>query len=151
MGRISSIREHPIEKASKDDCIDCEAFAVLLQQVYESPGEHLHMGRDEIKSIPAFMMEELKLALKHMKQRKSPDKSGIVVELIQHAGESLLRKLLQTYNEILSSGVVPPKWHHTIFSMLPKSGDLKDASNWRPIAMVPVLYKVFARLLYQRI
>ena len=151
MGRIASVRAHPIEKMAQYDCIDCEAFAVLLQQVYESPGENLHMDRDEIKNIRAFMMDELKSALKHMAKRRSPDKSGIVVVLIQHAGEPLLGKLLQTYNEIISSGVVPSKWHCTIFSMLPKSGDLKDASNWRPIAILPILYKVFARLLYQRI
>ena len=30
-------------------------------------------------------------------------------------------------------------------------GDLKDASNWRPIAILPILYKIFARLLYQRL
>ena len=35
--------------------------------------------------------------------------------------------------------------------MLPKSGNLKEASNWRPIAILPVLYKLFSSLLYQRL
>ena len=35
--------------------------------------------------------------------------------------------------------------------MLPKSGDLKDPSNWRPIAILPILYKIFSRLLYHRL
>ena len=64
MGRIASVHAHPIEKMAQDDCIDFEAFVVLLEQVYESPGENLHMDRDEIKNIPTFMMDELKSTLK---------------------------------------------------------------------------------------
>ena len=89
--------------------------------------------------------------MKHTKKRRSPDTSGIVVELIQHAGTTFHEKLLNMYNGIISSGVVPLDWHSTVFSMLPKSGNLTDASNWRPIAILPVLYKIFARLLYHRI
>ena len=51
----------------------------------------------------------------------------------------------------MSTGLVPPDWHSIVFSMLPKSVNLTDASNWRPIAILPVLYKVFPRLLYERI
>ena len=35
--------------------------------------------------------------------------------------------------------------------MLPKDGDLSSVSNWRPIAILPVIYKLFARFLYNRI
>ena len=35
--------------------------------------------------------------------------------------------------------------------MLPKSGDLKNPSNWRPIAILPILYKIFAKMLYYRL
>ena len=35
--------------------------------------------------------------------------------------------------------------------MLPKSGNLADSSNWRPIAILPIFYKLFARMIYNRI
>ena len=35
--------------------------------------------------------------------------------------------------------------------MLPKSGDFTQPSNWRPIAILPTLYKLFAKLLYLRL
>ena len=35
--------------------------------------------------------------------------------------------------------------------MLPKNWDLSDASNWRPIAILPILYKLFAKLLHKRL
>ena len=37
-----------------------------------------------------------------------------------------------------------------IFSMPPKSGDLAQVSNWRLIAILQILYKLFARMLYHR-
>ena len=35
--------------------------------------------------------------------------------------------------------------------MLPKSGDLGNAGNWRPIAILPILYKIFSRMIYHRL
>ena len=35
--------------------------------------------------------------------------------------------------------------------MLPKSGDLSNPSNWRPIAILKVTYKIFARVLHGRL
>ena len=35
--------------------------------------------------------------------------------------------------------------------MLPKDGDTTQLKNWRPIAILPIMYKLFARLLYNRI
>ena len=35
--------------------------------------------------------------------------------------------------------------------MLSKGGDLENPSNWRPIAILYVLYKLFSRLIYNRI
>ena len=37
------------------------------------------------------------------------------------------------------------------FSMLPISGDLSDVSNWRPIAILSIFYKVFSRIVYHRL
>ena len=35
--------------------------------------------------------------------------------------------------------------------MLPKTGNLCEIANWRPIAILPILYKLFARMVYHRI
>ena len=43
------------------------------------------------------------------------------------------------------------RWQHTLFKTLPKPGDSTQASNWRPIAVLKITYKVFAKLLGARI
>ena len=35
--------------------------------------------------------------------------------------------------------------------MLPKDGDSQDVANWRPIVILPILYKLFVRLIYKRV
>ena len=35
--------------------------------------------------------------------------------------------------------------------MLPKSGDAHEPGNWRPIAILQILYKVFSRMRYNRL
>ena len=55
------------------------------------------------------------------------------------------------FNDILKTGEIEEHRHQTIFHMLPKSGDFTQPSNWRPIAILPTLYKLFAKLLYLRL
>ena len=34
--------------------------------------------------------------------------------------------------------------------MMPKDGDTTQMKNWRPIAILPIMYKLLARLVYNR-
>ena len=86
-----------------------------------------------------------------MKKGKAQDMSHIIAEMIKHAGLPFLEILLQMYNSILETGNTPENWHVTIFRMLPKNGDLSNVNNWRPIAVLPILYKIFSKLIYARI
>ena len=58
--------------------------------------------------------------------------------------------LLHFYN-ILHTGDVPNDWAEIVFVMLPKAGDTKDPNNWRPIAILDVAYKLFAKILHHRL
>ena len=75
----------------------------------------------------------------------------IIIEMIKHVGSFFLEVLLQMYNSILEIGNTPQNWHVTIFRMLPTIGDLSDVNNWRPIVVLPILYKIFSKLIYARI
>ena len=111
----------------------------------------LLVDKNKIGDVPKFTMEELKYAVKKMKNRKSEDLCHIIIELIKNAGDPFMQILLDMYNSILNTGNTPQNWHVTIFRMLPKSGDLSDANNWRPIVVLPILYKIFSKLIYARL
>ena len=71
--------------------------------------------------------------------------------MLKYSNERIKGKILEHFNLGLHSGEFPRDWHHTIFRMLPKDGDARQVKNWRPIAILPIMYKAFARLIYNRI
>lgn len=151
LGKIDALHHAPVTRSETTQQIDCDTFADTLQAIYESPSPSIPIDLSRIAEIPPFKMHEFQYALKFMRNRKGADKTNIVAEMIKHAGPRVHQVLLDMYNQILSSGCVPDNWHVTIFTMLPKNGDLSDASNWRPIAILPILYKLFAKLLHKRL
>ena len=69
-----------------------------------------------------------------------------------HAALVLLhQRLAETYNHMLRQGTFEPDWYHTVLTMLPKSGDLTDPGNWRPIAVLRTLYKLMSKMLLHRL
>ena len=59
--------------------------------------------------------------------------------------------LLRIYNSALEDGVVPDCWRTTCFHMLPKKIRAMHVSDFRPIANLRLLYKVFAYLILGRV
>lgn len=149
---LHQIQEYPIKKSVRSvDEIHCEIFAESLKEIFEDPSQSIEVDYAKFKDLPRFDLPEFAYALKKMANRRGSDKSKIVVEMIKHGSPLLHQKLLDGYNAILLTGEVPEHWHITIFLMLPKSGDLTKVGNWRPIAILPILYKVFAKMLYYRL
>ena len=54
-------------------------------------------------------------------------------------------------NDLLLSGELPPTWQKTVFQMLPKTAKAMVTSDYRPIANIRVLYKLFTYLVLGRI
>jgi hypothetical protein len=96
-------------------------------------------------------LKELRDALKNMKNGRCPDDKGLMCEMFKHAPDEFLNIMLGMFNDILISGQMPGSWRETLFSMLPKTGDRTKVQNWRPIAILRISYKLFARLLYHRL
>jgi len=71
--------------------------------------------------------------------------------MVAEAGEEAHSCLIELYNMMLDSGQFPEEWPETLFVFLPKGGNLDDPSNWRPIAVLRVCYKIFARIIYNRL
>ena len=98
-----------------------------------------------------FTLAELRAAISKLKHNKGNDDAGLVPELLKCAPDCLLSDLLLLYNDVLYSGDLPPPWLITHFIMLPKSGRAKTTSDFRPIAIIRLFYKVFAYMLLARI
>eukprot|EP00973_Karenia_brevis_P058488 8145814-Karenia_brevis.AAC.1 len=104
----------------------------------------------ESSSVPKFEPEEIKRAAKKMAKKKAGDDRRLVIEMIQNGGPKLFSMLADLFTDILE-GEPPDYWKSTKIRVLFKKGDAQDPANYRPIAMLPILYKLFARVLCGRI
>ena len=86
-----------------------------------------------------------------MANLKAADEEGLCMEMFKYGSSRLKKELLKCFNSIFRTGEIDDSWTVAIFQMLPKTGNLNDVANWRPIAILPILYKIFAKLVYQRI
>ena len=81
---------------------------------------------------------------------RTGDDLGLVAELWKHAPEGDLETLLDVFPHAPSTGQIPTSWQTTIFKMLPKSSCAEFASDFRPIASLRLLYKIFAYVMLGR-
>ena len=86
-----------------------------------------------------------------MRCGRSADGDGLVLELFKYDPPYLYISLVYIYNDIFCTGQLNLSWQHTLFTMVPKSGDLQQTKNWRPIAIIKTTYKMFAKILHDRL
>ena len=102
-------------------------------------------------SVPLFTAAELKTAISDLKRGRASDAIGITAEMLKDGSEELSDALLLLYNKVICpDGDTPESWKNTVISVIPKAGDLTVPQNYRPICSIPMLYKLFSRLLYNR-
>ena len=102
--------------------------------------------------VPELTMKELRRAMQQVKNGKAADSNGIVGEMLKFGGHRLQTTLLNLFNSVLQPDApTPSSWKHSVIKVLHKSGDRQLPNNYRPIATIPILYKLFSRLLYNRL
>ena len=93
--------------------------------------------------------DEVLWSIKRIKSG-SPGKDGISGNALKWVAVLLAPFLTKWYNVIYDSGIVPAAWTSATLVPLHKSGSFKDPSNYRGIALLSHLGKVFMRIMKQR-
>ena len=129
-----------------------DIFADFYEELYASQDRvEPHCGL-QTSPVPPFTCREVTEALKSLKSKKCADTAGIRAEMLKKGGEQLLGKLLELYNHILAGTLKSPaSWKHSVISVIHKSGDAAQPQNYRPICIIPVLYKLFSKLMNKRL
>eukprot|EP00973_Karenia_brevis_P072582 10082551-Karenia_brevis.AAC.1 len=97
-------------------------------------------------------VDEIKRELGNMRKGKAADVNGVVMEMLLHGSDALLGMISDLFNAILQPNALPPSaWRETMIKVIFKKGDVKLPENYRPICILPILYKLFSRVLLARI
>ena len=98
-----------------------------------------------------FEMEELEEAIDTSANRKSPGPDGLPIEVYKCFNNRCREHLLNTFNEIATTGFMPRSWKEGRIILLYKRGDKKDILNYRPITLLNADYKLLCKILANRL
>ena len=133
-----------------------DVFSTFYEELYRRREPHddttTYSNDDNNDTIPEFSMTELDKALSQLRCGRCRDTTGVLAEMLKEGGPTLRSHLLRLYNDVIPPHTTQPRqWKETTISVIHKSGDPQLPSNYRPISIIPILYKLFARLLYNRL
>lgn len=129
-----------------------DAFEDFYEQLYQSTRVETSRKDEGEPQDSTFTMKELQLAIRSLKKGRCKEQAGIVVEMLKHSGIKMKQLLLDLFKELLKAQAAPPAvWKQAVITVIHKSGPTNLPQNYRPITVIPLLYKLFAKLLYSRL
>lgn len=99
-----------------------------------------------------FSLTELKHALKLCKRRAAPGPDGVSNQSLKNLDLKFLPLLLEYFNNVWRSGVVPEEWRTSVVLPKLKSGKTPDqAASFRPISLTSCICKLMERIVHRRL
>lgn len=129
-------------------------------QLYEScttrPVQNCHdcrapLTRHFTDELPDVSVDEIRLALRQLKNGKAPGDDGITTELLKAGGPPLLVELRKLFSHVIHRGRTPKAWNNSIVVLFFKKGDKTLLKNYRPISLLNHIYKLFSRVITNRL
>ncbi|KAK6735423.1 hypothetical protein RB195_018564 [Necator americanus] len=114
---------------------------------------HVHLPPHHLRKdglvIPEVLPSEIRRAIMSVRNRTAPGPDRIRPEHLKNLPPVLINTLAKLFTRYLSECKVPKQWKINKTVLLYKKGDPHD--NYRPICLLSVIYKLFTRVIFNRI
>jgi len=97
-----------------------------------------------------FQEMEIEKALRKMDPTMAPGPDGIPPLFYQHYWSTVRNNVICTTLNFLNHGIAPPKFHETRIVLIPKTKDLERVTDYRPISLCNVAYKLASKVVENR-
>lgn len=111
---------------------------------------HGHLRGDEYSPHRA-LESEIREALKQMSPLKVPRPDGMPPFFYQHFWGVVDNNVTNSVLSWLNSGTLPHPLNHTFITLIPKKKNPEFVQDYRPISLCNVLYKIFSKVLANRL
>ena len=150
-GNLSTSPEESAHNLLNCHFPDFEQNEINDRKVSDTVKNFLHNDCTQLE--PKIEEHEIRSAIRSTAPRKSPGIDEIPGLILHKTQNLLLPHLLKLFNGILSTGFYPTSWKKARIIFLKKPGekDPKNPNHYRPISLLPVISKVFERILQKRL
>ena len=98
-----------------------------------------------------FEAAEIHKALFQMAPSKGPGVDGFTAGFFHRHWELLQREVIPAVLEFLNGGELPVELNDTLITLIPKVRNPQNITQYRPIALCQVLYKLAVKALTNRL
>jgi hypothetical protein len=106
---------------------------------------------DTTFNLEPFTILELEEAMAQLKPSKAPGPDDIQNELLKFLDENNMQVILNHINTAFQTQVIPNQWKHAYIAAIYKKDDPAEPGNYRPIALLCTMYKLYSRMLQARL
>ena len=89
--------------------------------------------------------------MRGLKNTGAQGRDGISTKILKQFRRVLASSLRHIVNASIKSGIYPSGWKLGLVTPLPKSGDLSNPKNWRPVCILPAASKVLEGVLQRQL
>ncbi|XGW30151.1 hypothetical protein V3C99_009282 [Haemonchus contortus] len=125
--------------------------------IYDSDlfGSHVYLPTHHLRQneyiAPSVLPSEIRHAITSMKNCTAPGPDRIKPEHLKSIPPVIIKTLARLFTQYLSESKVPTSWKTSKTVLLYKKGDPDDIGNYRPICLLSAIYKLFTRVILNRI
>ena len=112
-----------------------------------------HKVTDDMRDFLSseYNADEIKAALFQMGPTKAPWPNGVNALFYQKFWHIIGNDVIAAVLDFLNSGFMPPEINYTHIVLIPKIKNPKKITNYRPISLCNVIYKIISKVLANRL
>lgn len=141
-GIKSCFRQHFANKFKRFDGLDFKVDDSLFSKLSDSQAINLEAE---------FSMEEVKTAVWSCGGDKAPGPDGFSFAMIKRKWSVLKEDILKMTNDFYQRAYIPVGCNSSFITLIPKVSNPTIVSDFRPISLIGVQYKIIAKLLALRL
>ena len=107
--------------------------------------------RENEEVVPPILTSEVDNAITQLRNNRAPGDDGLVNECLKWGKEELTTNITDLFNKILTTEKIPEQWQTSTITLIHKKGNRNDLNNYRPISLLSTMYKLFTKILTNRI
>jgi hypothetical protein len=127
-----------------------ETLASSIQEDSNNPESYLKSSNTTFTLEPPSIETVSKL-LEGLNERKAIGLDKIPNRLLKLSAAIIAPSLTSIYSKSIQTGIFPQGWKLAKVTPIFKKGDKTDPGNYRPVSVIPVVSKVFEKIIYDQL